>query len=278
MKFCYVDESGDETQSDIFTMVGFLIDAYRWRRITRDFDALVSGIRAAHPRNPSEIKTKNLLNGTKGWNRVDPDIRKSFVREACELVVNDGHIYVSALSFEKFRAVDGVDRNHPTRGSYWHAASMYLSCILQKNMQKIAGQKGLTVLIMDDNQAGMPALSDAIYAVDPWFDGLYQLRGTKRGKSIWVPRTEDNRLEQIVNTAFAIKSDHSSLIQIADVLAYVYRRHLEVLAAGEGWPGEADFISELFDLLETKRKKLGQHPDCDAAAFYKGIVPDGWNI
>lgn len=277
MKFCYVDESGDETQSDVFTMVGFLIDAYRWRRITRDFDALVLGIRAEHPKNPSEIKTKNLLNGSKGWNKVDPDIRKTFVREACDLVVNDGQLYASALSFEKLRA-KGLNSRHPTRGTYWHAASMYLASLIQKNMQKVAGNKGLTVLIMDDNQAGMPALSDAIYAADPWFDGLYQLRSTKRGKSVWIPRTQDNRLEQIVNTAFAIKSDHSSLIQIADVLAYVYRRHLEVLAAGEGWPGEADFISELFDLLETKRKKLGQHPDCDAAAFYKGIVPDGWNI
>jgi hypothetical protein len=31
MKFIYVDESGDSTQSDIFVMAGLLVDAYRLR-------------------------------------------------------------------------------------------------------------------------------------------------------------------------------------------------------------------------------------------------------
>ena len=38
MKFVYVDESGDQGQSDIFVMAGLLIDAYRLRKWTAAFD------------------------------------------------------------------------------------------------------------------------------------------------------------------------------------------------------------------------------------------------
>ena len=65
------------------------------------------------------------------------------------------------------------------------------------------------------------------------FDGLYQLRGKKRGKTVWLERTKKDRFDHIINTAFAIKSDHSSMVQVADAISYVYRRHLELAAIAE---------------------------------------------
>ena len=41
--------------------------------------------------------------------------------------------------------------------------------------------KGLTIVIMDDNKAEMPAFSDALYDANTWFDGLYQLQKRQRG-------------------------------------------------------------------------------------------------
>jgi hypothetical protein len=63
---------------------------------------------------------------------------------------------------------------------------------------------------MDDNKAEMPKLSDGLYKGDAWFDGLYQMQGKKRGKSVWLEREKKDRFDHIINTAFAIKSDHAS--------------------------------------------------------------------
>jgi hypothetical protein len=49
MKFSYVDESGDESQGDVFVMVGVLIDAYRLRKYTAKFDKMIVEFLARHP-------------------------------------------------------------------------------------------------------------------------------------------------------------------------------------------------------------------------------------
>ena len=49
MKFIYVDESGGRDQSDVFVMVGLLVDAYRLRRKTTDFDELLKDLLHRHP-------------------------------------------------------------------------------------------------------------------------------------------------------------------------------------------------------------------------------------
>jgi hypothetical protein len=41
MKFIYVDESGGSTQSDVFVMTGLLVDAYRLRKYTAEFDKMI---------------------------------------------------------------------------------------------------------------------------------------------------------------------------------------------------------------------------------------------
>jgi hypothetical protein len=56
MKFIYVDESGDSTQSDVFVMTGLLVDAYRLRKYTAEFDKMIVDFLAKHPGSPKELK------------------------------------------------------------------------------------------------------------------------------------------------------------------------------------------------------------------------------
>jgi len=275
MKFAYVDESGDQGQSDIFVMAGLVVDAYRLRRITADFDLLLRNFLAQHPNHPAELKTKALINGNAGWSNVDPQERKDFLAAVCNLAAQDGKLFVSGISFNRFNATL-PDGPHPTRRSYWHAAGMYVAALIQKKNQGEAKSKGLTVLVMDDNKAGMANLSDAIYAPDPWFDCLYQRRKVKKGKVTWLGRTAADRFDHIVNTAFGIKSHHSSLVQVADALSYVFRRHLELQTENEAYGGEAAYYVGLTNILDPRREKLGQGPDCDARTFYRAIAPDGF--
>jgi len=69
-----------------------------------------------------------------------------------------------------------------------------------------------------------------------------------------LPRTAKDRFDQIINTAFAIKSHHSSLVQVADAICYVYRRHLELASQAEAWAGEKAYIrASLISSILTER-------------------------
>ena len=231
VKFIYVDESGGRDQSDVFTMCGLMVDAYKLRKKTEDFDGMLNGMFAGLPVQwpPRELKTKKFIEGGGPWKRIDAEERKQFLTDVCQLAVSNGaKVFGIALSFAAFDHAKGLGLGQPTQGNLWLASAMYTCCLLQKKMQGISGRKGLTVFIMDDNKREMPNLSDALYQRNPWYDGLYEQQKKKRGKQIWIGRSPHDRFDQIVNTAFAIKSDHSSLVQVADAISYVYRRHLEL--------------------------------------------------
>jgi hypothetical protein len=212
MKFAYVDESGDKPQGDVFVMAGVQVDAYKLRKHTTKFDKMISDFLAKHPGAPKELKTKALINGEGGWRQVEAEERKRFVSEICDLAIECGTVFAIALSF---RACEKVASEKGFSNTYWMAAAMFVAGLLQKKMQAIRKNKGLTVLIFDDNRREVPNLSDALHEADPWYDPLYQTR--KKGQGEWQEISAGARFNQIVNTAFGIKWHHSSFIQVADV-------------------------------------------------------------
>ena len=279
MKFIYIDESGGQDQGDVFTMCGLMVDAYKLRKKTEDFDRMLEELFANHPGNRSDLKTIRFINGKGGWKKIDSDKRKALLSKICKLAVdNGGKIFGLSLSFKSFDTIVGTAQEEPFQTSYWLASAMFISSLVQKKMQTVRNNKGLTVVIMDDNKSEMPKLSDGLYRGNPWYDGLYQVQAKKRSKMVWVERTKRNRFDQIVNTAFAIKSDHSSLIQVADAISYVYRRHLELKSSSENWLGEKTYFSGLVDILEPARERLGRCPNKDCVRFYNQIRQSNWTL
>ena len=279
MKFIYIDESGAQDQGDVFTMCGLMVDAYKLRKKTEDFDRRLEELFANHPGNRSDLKTSRFINGKGGWKRIDDDKRKTLLTKICELAVDrGGKIFGISLSFKSFDTIVGAAQEKPFKTNYWLASAMFISSLVQKKMQTVKNNKGFTVVIMDDNKSEMPKLSDGLYSGNPWYDGLYQVRAKKSSKMVWAERTKRNRFDQIVNTAFAIKSDHSSLIQVADAISYVYRRHLELKSSNEKWPGEKNYYSGLVDILEPAREKLGRCPEKDCIRFYEQIRQSDWTL
>jgi hypothetical protein len=279
MKFLYADESGEQDHSKYFVMAGVMVDAVKLRKRTEDLDKLWRDLRAEHPEEPKEIKTSRMINGKGGWNKVDPNIRKTFISNVVSLATeNGGKIFCLPMDFEKLNAVDSSHYSLPFEKNKWTYSAMFLASLVQKKMQIVKGKKGLTVFVMDDNQAGMPSLTNGLYDCDPWFDGLYTIQKKKRGKTIYEARTEENRFDHIVNTAFAIISEHSTFVQVADVISYVYRRHFEIGQDGEAYDGEQALYVGWVEQLESGREKLGRTQECDALKFYKTIVPEGWAL
>jgi hypothetical protein len=244
MKFVYVDESGDAGQGDVFVMAGLLIDAYRLRKYTATFDEMIREFLAKHPAAPRELKTKAFINGSGDWSKVDATERKEFLSEICDLAAECAKIFAVAFSFKNFEkwapaAPDALGK------SYWLSAAMFVAAVVQQKMQREKKNKGLTVFICDDNKREMQKLSDALYEADPWFDPVYQTGRRKGGEYIWNDLTDDERFNRIINSAFAIKSHQSSLIQVADAVAYVYRRHVELKNEKPAWEGEQEYYAGL---------------------------------
>ena len=277
MKFAYVDETGGKDQSDVFVMAGVLVDAYRLRKHTERFDEMISAFLAKHPGLRKELKTKRMIDGDGGWSAVDPDERKKFLGDVCDLANECARTFAVAFSFEKFTAAAAGPHNQPFGKSYWLGAAMFTAALIQQKMQNGKKNKGLTVLICDDNKQEMQNLSDALHDADPWFDPLYATSRSKGGKTVWNEVPEDKRFDQIVNTAFAIKSQHSSLVQVADAVAYIYRRHLELMSGKEKWPGEQEYFAGLARRL-PKRERLGRNPGGPCIEFYESARHTEWAL
>lgn len=279
MKFAYIDESGSTEEGDVFVMAGLLIDAYRLRKYTSRFDQELAAFLAKHPGAPNELKTKAFINGRGGWNTVSPDDRKQFLSDMCALAADVSSIYGFGMSFERFKAACASGTyTTPCAGNYWALNGMFVSGLIQKKMQGKSNNKGLTVLIFDDNKAHMPKVSDGLYLAEPWFDALYQQTKKVKGKNQWCELKHPQRFDHIINTAFAIKSQHSSLVQVADAVSYVYRRHLELTAQPEAWAGEQGFYAGLVARLDAKRERLGRTPDAECIDFYNAAKHPAWAL
>lgn len=279
MKFAYIDESGDQDQGDVFVMAGLLIDAYRLRKYTAEFDTALTTFLSNHPSAPKELKTKAFINGRGGWNKVLPDDRKQFLSDMCNIALECSKIVGLAISFKAFKeSTEKGDYHLPCAGNYWALCGMFVAALIQKKVQNEKNNKGLTVLIFDDNRAHMPKVSDGLYMADSWFDALYQQRGKARGKSQWLPVKSIGRFDHIINTAFAIKSEHSSLIQIADSVSYVYRRWLELGTEKEAYAGEKAYYDKLAAKLDKKRIRIGRTPKAECVDFYQAIKHPQWNL
>lgn len=279
MKFAYIDESGSSEEGDVFVMAGLLIDAYRLRKYTSRFDEELAAFLAKHPSAPAELKTKAFINGRGGWNMVPPDDRKQFLTDMCTLAADVSSIYGFGMSFERFTAACARGTyTTPCTGNYWALSGMFVSGLIQKKMQGKSNNKGLTVLIFDDNKAHMPKVSDGLYLAEPWFDALYQQTKKVKGTNQWCELKQHQRFDHIINTAFAIKSQHSSLVQVADAVSYVYRRRLELTAQPEAYPGEKAFYEGLVERLDAAREKLGRTPDAECITFYGAIRHPAWAL
>ncbi len=279
MKFAYIDESGDSSQGDVFTMAGILIDAHKLRKWTADFDEKFRVMNSRHRKSSQDFKTKKFINGADGWGEVDPTERKVFLTEIVDMVICCGKVHAFGLSFEKIDAIENNENFPKNQTNYWLASAMYISSVIQKRNQKEHNNKGHTVLIFDDNKRDITKLFEALHVCDEWYDGLYSVPRSVYKKTEWVIGSHE-RFDQIINTAFSIKSEHSSLVQVADIISYIYRRYLELKNQKENYTGENNYYSKLVAVLDKKREKLGrvQKPRQPCVEFYNHIRHPNWDI
>lgn len=267
MKFCYCDESGHGDGDPCFVAVGIIVDAARLNRTADAFAELFAAIQAHSAEQLREIKASKLLMGRDRWRQVDPEIRKRICESLCQWIIDRKHtLILTAIDRTKFVAVKDDAPAEVQRG-YWLAGMTHLALQLQKLHQGEPNNKGRTVLLIDDNKQFADHLAEVLWAPPAWTDTYYQ-KGRRQ-----------EQLDQIVDSAFAVKSHHAGLIQIADLFALVFRRFAELRDYGqaEEWAGERDYVDSLVQKLVARLAPAScrwpRRPACPCTRWYNGLAP-----
>lgn len=268
MKFCYCDESGHGHSDPCFVAVGVIVDAARLNRTSDAFGELFETIQAHSPEQLKEIKATKLLMGRDRWRQVDPAIRKRICESLCQWINDRKHtLILTAIDRVKYMANKNAAPIELQRG-YWLAGMTHLAMQLQKLHQVQPSNKGRTVLLIDDNKQFADNLAEVLWTPPAWTDTFYE------------KRRKQEQFDQIIDSAFAVKSHHAGLIQIADLFALVFRRYTEMRDYGvaEEWAGERAYVDSLVRTLSGRlapaSSRWPKRPKCACAQWYNGLAPE----
>lgn len=274
MKVCYVDDSGSPTNDQMFVMVGIVADATRLHRTSREFSDFFNGVRNLFPESLKELKGSRILYGKGAWRQVDAEKRKKIFADLSAWLDERKHcILVSAVDAKKATAVSKQHSAVPTEiaGNLWVATGLNIALQIQARHQGEEKNKGNTFLFIDDNAQHMPSLCEVLWNPPAWLDGYYP------------KKLREEHLNQIIDTAFAVQSHHCSLVQVADLLAFVVRRHFELInkVNAPEWDEEPAFVKQCLEIIAPRiYSNSGAMKNANASAsakWYRAIAPDGYD-
>lgn len=267
MKVCYVDESGNQSQDPCLTMVGIVVDATRLSRTREDFNDVFETVQSLFQENLKELKGAKMIFGRDRWRNVDPAIRKRIAEFFCDWIVNRKHHLAIAAVDRKALASMKEDGFPKEFLDPWLAGSVHIALQLQKHHQRLRNNKGHTFLFVDENKKSADQLAEVLFAAPAWTDSYYERPHKKP------------RLDQIVDSAFAVKSHHAGLVQVADLFALILRRYAELQDYGsnELWAGERVLIDQYVMTLKSRMLPRATRwpvkPQSECARWFNQIAP-----
>lgn len=268
MKICYVDESGNQTTDPCLVMVGILVDAARLHRTREEFGDILDTVQQLFQEDLKELKGSKMLFGRDRWRKIDPEERKRITGGLCAWLKGRKHLIVlSAADRTKF-----ATSQNPPLPSFcsdpWLATATHVALQVQKVNQGMSHNKGVTFLVFDENKAKADSLAELLWDPPNWTDDYYS-----RGK-------KQEPLDQLIDSAFTVKSHHAGLVQVADLYAFIFRRYSEVNDFGlpEEWPGERKLIEGYVDTLKSrllpKSIRWPSRTTSGCAKWFNSIAPN----
>jgi hypothetical protein len=267
MKVCYVDESGNDANDPCLVMVGIVVDAYRLNRTREEFGEIFDTIQRLFQDNLKELKGAKMIFGRDRWRKVDAETRKRIAGSLCNWVVDrKHHIVLAAIDRRRFKQADGT-RFPEVSADPWLACSLHIALQLQKNYQGKEKNKGRTFLFIDENKQKADELAELLFEPPEWTDSYY---GRCKNKA---------RLDQLIDSSFAVKSHHAGLVQVADMYALILRRYAELhdYGSSELWEGEKSLIGEYTTTLASrmlpKATRWAERAKAPCCKWYNYIAP-----
>lgn len=263
MKVCYVDESGNQSDP-CFVMVGIVVDALRLNRTQTELGEIFHDIHGHFPAHLQEIKGAKMISGKGGWRNVSPEVRKKIVGKVCSWIRKRKHrLVLTAVDQEAFEQ----HKTHLPKEcqDMWLVCGLHIALQIQKLNQKQRKNKGKTFLVIDDNKQKADKYSELLYRPPEWTDDYYAR----------LPKQD--RMDQIIDTAFTIKSHHADLVQVADVFAFIFRRFAEIndYKSQEVWQGERNLITDSVSTLSERfiSRPWPARPPQGSARWFSSTAP-----
>ncbi len=272
MYICYADESGqtgkvDDPAHPFFVMAGVLINTYSMNKTRGDLAQIVAIVKKRTAVPFTELKGFDLYNGSGKWKATAGDVRHSVYEVVLKWFAQRGHkVVLSAVNATEFFKLHSANDFFAKEFESPYAAGVFhLALMIQKANQGFQKNKGQTLLICDQQNQFEAKASQMISNPPGWSDCYY---GYKRGE----------RFSMIVDTAYFVRSHHASFIQVADLIAFVVRRHIEISEGGkERFTGEALRIQSWYSIIEplliSKACRLPKAKGCGLIGFLQTICP-----
>lgn len=228
MKFCYIDESGTGGEK-IAVSVGIVVDAQRMHLTKSEWAGLLNTLNSIAKQPIKELHTRDLYSGNNEWRGVDGADRAKAITEIIDWLIERKHkITFSAIDTEQYNIVKSISPICTELRTIWRMMAFHLTLTLQRAHNKLEKNKGHTVLIFDRELHEEKHISALIHNPPSWSDSYYS-RGARQ-----------EQLDQIIDVPYFGDSEQVGLLQVADLVAYVLRRHaeLEDKADSERYVGE----------------------------------------
>jgi len=181
-------------------MVGVFADAIRLHRTREEFGNIFDEVQGFFTDSLKEIKGAKMLSGRDRWRKIDPENRERIAEKFCGwLKGRKHHIALSAVDRKKNRLLQ-----HSLLpdfcGDPWLMAATHIALQIQKVNQSLRNNKGVTFLMFDENKAKANTLAELLWDPSAWTDDYYGKKKKQEG------------LDQLIDSAFTVKSHHAGLI------------------------------------------------------------------
>jgi|GEM_PF-377045 len=207
----YLDESASPNNSLIVT-AGVVVDAYRMRK-TKDLWAdFLDYLSSQCGSTIKEFHAKEFIAGNGIWRNIDGAERARLISAALRWIGLRAHrVTFSAVLNSRFEMCS----KRADLCSPWLASALHCVLTVQKCFQNEPKNKGNTVFVFDKGR-DEKALTSICDEPPAWTDKYYN-----RGK-------KHPQLNQMIDVPLFADSERALLVQVADLVAYILRRHWEI--------------------------------------------------
>ena len=243
MFVCYIDESGytgnrSDPQSPFLVMAGVLVNTYKMHKTHGEFREIVNMVKERTGQDFTEVKGKDLYIGRGVWSKnnsgLDGRERQELYRDILLWFRERQHkVVVSIINNAAFFAEVSENEIAEFLQAPYVAAALHIALMIQRRNQSLPSNKGKTLLIFDQQKEFEKAVARLIAFPPLWSDAYYGRNEKKE------------QLDQIIDTAYFVRSHHASFIQIADLIAYAVRKFVELEEGqiDEKYEGEREKIT-----------------------------------
>lgn len=217
MNLCYCDESGTGSEP-IATMAGIVVDAGRMHLTKNHWQKLLQDLSELAGRQVVELHTRDFYAGNGIWrDRLDGPERAGVFTKIFEwLAERKHHVVYSAVLKESYHHSFALGNIPDGLNTPWRFLGFHLALALQKYGQREKGVKGHTLFVFDNEERDSVRFTDLITNPPAWSD-MYYDRGNKQ-----------EQLDQIIDVPYFGDSREVVLLQLADLIAFLLRRHAEI--------------------------------------------------